>query len=135
VGYAGSLSYDRLPPELNDMSSALTKVERRFQARCPGRFPGTPKALVLAVRQVLRAARLTCGAAWPLTQCVTRPRSSRRSSAQGGRNTLCVRRNGTGACPTSDRWFGTAEDYARSFEKEFKYPVNYGFRRIGPPPC
>jgi branched-chain amino acid transport system substrate-binding protein len=110
---------DRLPPELNDMSSALTKVK----ALRPDVLvvSGHAKGAVLAVRQVseqrvdVRALALTqCDAAQIIEKF-----------ARAAEYALCASQWDR-RLSYSDRWFGTAEDYARMFEKEFKYPVNYG---------
>jgi branched-chain amino acid transport system substrate-binding protein len=110
---------DKLPPELNDMSSALTKVK----ALNPDVLvvSGHAKGAVLAVRQV--SEQRVSVRALALTQC-----DAGQIVEKLGKNAeyaLCATQWDR-SLSYSDRWFGTAEDYARMFEKEFKYPVTYG---------
>lgn len=110
---------DKLPPELNDMSSALTKVK----ALKPDVLvvSGHAKGAVLAVRQVSEQ-RVDVGAL-ALTQCDSAQIIEK--FAKAAEYALCASQWDR-SLSYSDRWFGTAENYAHMFEKEFKYPVTYG---------
>src|SRR6266849_4222677 len=108
---------DKLPPELSDMSSTLTKVK----ALKPDILvvSGHAKGAVLAVRQV--SEQRVYVPALALTQCdsaeiekLGKPAEYALFGSQWDR-TLAY----------SDRWFGTAENYAQMFEKRFKYPTPY----------
>jgi branched-chain amino acid transport system substrate-binding protein len=110
---------DKLPPDLNDMSPALAKVK----ALSPDILvvSGHAKGAVLAVRQV--AEQRVEVRALAMTQC-----DAGQIAEKFGRNAeyaLCATQWDR-SLSYRDRWFGTAEDYARMFEKQFKYPVNYG---------
>ena len=109
---------DKLPPDLNDMSSTLAKVKALKADAIM--VSGHAKGALLAVRQV--SEQRVYAAALALTHCdsaqiekLGKPAEYALCSSQWDR-TLSY----------SDRWFGTAENYAQMFEKEFKYPINYG---------
>jgi branched-chain amino acid transport system substrate-binding protein len=110
---------DKLPPELNDMSSALAKV----RALKPDVLvvSGHAKGAVLAVRQV--SEQRVDVRALALTQCDSAQIIEKFGKA--AEYALCASQWDR-SLSYSDRWFGTAENYAQSFEKEFKYPVTYG---------
>jgi branched-chain amino acid transport system substrate-binding protein len=109
---------DKLPPELNDMSVTLAKVK----ALKPDILvvSGHEKGAALAVRQV--AEMRIDVPMLALTHC---------DSAQ------IIEKFGKGAefavCGSQwdrslgykDRWFGTADQYARRFEQEFHYEAPY----------
>jgi branched-chain amino acid transport system substrate-binding protein len=108
---------DKLPPELSDMSSTLTKVK----ALKPDIFvvSGHAKGAMLAVRQVseqhvyVPALALT-GADSAQIEKLGKPAEYALCASQWDR-TLAY----------SDRWFGTAENYAQMFEKKFQYHTPY----------
>jgi len=110
---------DKLPPELNDMSSTLTKVKalRPDILVVSGHAPGA----VLAVRQV--SEQRVDVRALALTQCDAAQIIEKFGKA--AEYALCASQWDR-SLSYSDRWFGTAEDYARMFERDFKYPVTYG---------
>jgi branched-chain amino acid transport system substrate-binding protein len=110
---------DKLPPELNDMSSALTKVK----ALKPDVLVvvGHAKGAVLAIRQV--SEQRVDVAALALTQCDSAQIIEK--FAKLAEFALCASQWDR-SLSYSDRWFGTAENYAQTFEKEFKSSVNYG---------
>ena len=109
---------DKLPPELNDMSATLTKVK----ALKPDILvvSGHEKGAVLAVRQV--AEMRVDVPMLALTHC---------DSAQ------IIEKFGKSAefaiCGSQwdrslgykDRWFGSAEQYARRFEQQYHYEAPY----------
>lgn len=110
---------DKLPPELNDMSSALTKV-RALQPDVLV-VSGHAKGAVLAVRQV--AEQRVDVRALALTQCDAAQIAEKFPKA--AEYALCASQWDR-SLAYSDHWFGTAENYAQMFEKEFNYPVTYG---------
>jgi branched-chain amino acid transport system substrate-binding protein len=110
---------DKLPPELNDMSSALAKV----RALKPDVLvvSGHAKGAVLAVRQV--SEQRVDVRALALTQCDSAQIIEKFGKA--AEYALCASQWDR-SLSYSDRWFGTAENNAQTFEREFKYPVTYG---------
>ncbi|HYU45656.1 MAG TPA: amino acid ABC transporter substrate-binding protein [Terriglobales bacterium] len=108
---------DKLPPDLNDMSSTLTKVK----ALRPDilAVSGHTKGAVLAVRQV--SEQRVYAPALALTQCDSAQIEKLGKAADYA---LCGSQWDR-TLSYNDRWFGTAEKYAEMFEKEFKYPTNY----------
>lgn len=109
---------DKLPPELNDMSSALTKV----RALKPDLLvvSGHAKGAVLAVRQV--SEQLVDVRALALTQCDSAQIIEKFGKA--AEYALCAAQWDR-SLSYSDRWFGSAESYARSFEKAYRNPATY----------
>jgi branched-chain amino acid transport system substrate-binding protein len=109
---------DKLPPELNDMSSALTKVK----ALKPDVLVvcGHAKGAVLAVRQV--SEKRVDVPALALTQCDSAQIIEK--FAKAAEFALCASQWDR-TLSYSDRWFESAENYARIFEKEFHNPINY----------
>ena len=110
---------DKLPPELNDMSSTLTKVKALKPEILM--VSGHAKGAILAIRQVseqhvdVQALALThCDAAQVVEKF-----------GKAAEYALCAAQWDRGLS-YSDRWFGSAEDFARMFEKQFAYPVTYG---------
>jgi branched-chain amino acid transport system substrate-binding protein len=109
---------DKLPPEINDMTATLTKVK----ALKPDILvvSGHEKGAVLAVRQV---AELRVDVPMlALTHCdsaqITKKFGKAAEYAVCGSQwdrTLTYK----------DHWFGTAEDYAQLFQKEYKYDPPY----------
>ena len=109
---------DKLPPELNDMSSTLAKV----RALKPDVLvvSGHDKGATLAVRQVSQGKVYVPMLA--LTHC-----DSAQIAEKLGKSAEYV------VCGSqwdrhlnySDHWFGSANDYAQRFEKRFKYDVPY----------
>ncbi len=110
---------EKLPPELNDMSSALTKV----RALKPDVLivSGHAKGAILAVRQVSEQ-RVNVGAL-ALTQCDAAQIVEKFGKA--AEYALCATQWDR-TLEYKDRWFGSAEDYAQRFEREYKHPVTYG---------
>ena len=108
---------DKLPPDLNDMSSTLTKVK----ALKPDvlMVSGHAKGALLAVRQVSeqRVNVLALG----LTHCDSAQIEKLGKAAEYA---ICGAQWDRSLF-YRDHWFGSAEDYAQMFEKEFKYPINY----------
>ena len=109
---------DKLPPEINDMTATLTKVK----ALKPDILvvSGHEKGAVLAVRQVaeLRVdmpmlALTHCDSA-QITKKFGKAAEYAVCGSQWDR-TLTYK----------DHWFGTAEDYAQLFQKEYKYDPPY----------
>lgn len=108
---------DKLPPDLNDMSSTLAKVKALKADAIL--VSGHAKGALLAVRQV--SEQRVYAPALALTQCdsaqiekLGKPAEYALCSSQWDR-TLSY----------SDRWFGTAEKYAEMFEKQFNYSTPY----------
>jgi branched-chain amino acid transport system substrate-binding protein len=109
---------DKLPPDLNDMSATLTKVK----ALKPDMLAvsGHAKGAVLGVREV--ADHQVYVPMLALTQC---------DSAQIAEK--FPRQSEYAMCGSqwdeslsySDRWFGSARDYAQRFKKEFGYDAPY----------
>jgi branched-chain amino acid transport system substrate-binding protein len=108
---------DKLPPDLNDMSATLTKVK----ALRPDILvvSGHAKGAVLAVRQV--SEQRVSVPALALTQCDSAQIEKLGKVAEYA---LCGAQWDR-TLSYSDRWFGTAENYAQMFEKRFNYPTNY----------
>ncbi len=108
---------DKLPPELNDMSSTLTKVK----ALKPDILvvSGHAKGAALAVRQV--SEQRVYASALALTHCDSAQIEKLGKAAEYA---ICGSQWDR-TLSYSDRWFGTAENYAQMFEKQFKYPAPY----------
>ena len=109
---------DKLPPEINDMAATLTKVK----AVKPDLLlvSGHEKGATLVVRQtaemkvdVPMVASTHCDSA-----------KIAESLAQAAEGVLCGSQWDRHLA-YRDRWFGTAEQYAQRFEKEFGYPTPY----------
>ncbi|MGH8743529.1 MAG: amino acid ABC transporter substrate-binding protein, partial [Burkholderiales bacterium] len=109
---------DKLPPELNDMAATLTKVK----AVKPDLLvvSGHAKGATLVVRQtndmkvdVPMIATTHCDSA--------RVAETLGAAAEG---VLCASQWDR-SLNYSDNWFGSAEDYAKRFEKEYKYAPPY----------
>lgn len=108
---------DKLPPDLNDMSSTLAKVK----ALKPDILvvSGHAKGALLAVRQV--SEQRVYVPALALTQCDS---AQIEKLGEPAEYALCGSQWDR-TLPYSDRWFGTAENYAQMFEKRFKYSTPY----------
>ncbi len=108
---------DKLPPDLSDMSSTLVKVKALRPEILA--VSGHDKGALLAVRQV--AEQHVYAPAFALTHCDSAQVEKLGKAAEyaicGSQwdRTLSYR----------DRWFGTAEEYAVRFEKEFGYHTPY----------
>ncbi len=109
---------DKLPPEINDMSATLTKV----RAVKPDILlvSGHEKGATLVVRQTAEmkidppmVATTHCDSA-KIAETLTRMAEGVLCSAQWDRH-----------LNYKDKWFGTADQYAQRFEKEFGYPTPY----------
>jgi branched-chain amino acid transport system substrate-binding protein len=109
---------DKLPPEINDMAATLTKVK----AVGPDVLLvyGHEKGATLVVRQtaemkvdVPMVASTHCDSA-KIAENLTRIAEGVLCASQWDRH-----------LSYQDRWFGTAEQYAQRFEKEFGYPAPY----------
>lgn len=109
---------DKLPPEINDMASTLTKVK----ALKPDLLlvSGHEKGATLVVRQtaemqvdVPMIATTHCDSA-KIAENLTKMAEGVLCGSQWDRH-----------LSYSDRWFGTADQYAQRFEKRFGYPAPY----------
>jgi branched-chain amino acid transport system substrate-binding protein len=109
---------DKLPTEINDMSATLTKVK----AVKPDILlvSGHEKGATLVVRQTAEmkidppmVATTHCDSA-KIAETLTRIAEGVLCSAQWDRH-----------LNYKDKWFGTADQYAQRFEKEFGYPTPY----------
>src|SRR5207248_8981013 len=109
---------DKLPPEINDMAATLTKVK----AVKPDLLlvSGHEKGATLVVRQTAEmrvdvplVATTHCDSA-KIAENMGKQAEGVLCASQWDR-TLAYK----------DKWFGSAEDYANAFEKEFKYPTPY----------
>jgi branched-chain amino acid transport system substrate-binding protein len=109
---------DKLPPEINDMAATLTKVK----ALHPDLLlvSGHEKGATLVVRQ---AAELQVDVPMiATTQCDSAEIAENLPRAAEG--VLCAAQWDR-HLSYQDKWFGTAEQYAQLFEKEFHYPTPY----------
>jgi branched-chain amino acid transport system substrate-binding protein len=109
---------DKLPPELNDMSATLTKVK----AVKPDMLlvSGHEKGATLVVRQTAEmrvdvpiVATTHCDSA-KIAETLGKQAEGILCGSQWDRHLAY-----------KDKWFGSADDYANAFEKEFKYPAPY----------
>ncbi len=109
---------DKLPPELNDMSATLAKVK----ALKPDILvvSGHAKGATLAVRQVSQAqvyvpmlALTHCDSA-QIAEKLGKAAEYATCGSQWDRHLAY-----------KDKWFGSADDYAKRFETEFKYDPPY----------
>ena len=109
---------DKLPPEINDMAATLTKVK----AVKPDMLlvSGHEKGAALVVRQT---AEMKVDV--PII-ATTHCDSARIAETLGkiAEGFLCASQWDR-KLSYKDKWFGTADDYAKLFEKEFKYPAPY----------
>ena len=109
---------DKLPPEINDMAATLTKVK----ALKPDILvvSGHEKGAVLAVRQV---AELRVDVPMlALTHCDSAQITEKFGKA--AEYAVCGSQWDR-TLTYQGHWFGTAEDYAQMFHKEFKYEPPY----------
>lgn len=109
---------DKLPPEINDMAATLTKVK----AVKPDILvvSGHARGATMAVRQVSdmkvdvpMLAVTHCDSA-KIAETLSKAAEYALCAAQWDRS-----------LSYKDRWFGTAEEYAKWFEKEFRYDPPY----------
>ena len=109
---------DKLPPEINDMAATLTKVK----AVKPDLLlvSGHEKGATLVVRQTAEmrvdvplVATTHCDSA-KIAENMGKQAEGVLCASQWDR-TLAYK----------DKWFGSAEDYAKTFQKEFNYPAPY----------
>ncbi|HEX3098793.1 MAG TPA: amino acid ABC transporter substrate-binding protein [Usitatibacter sp.] len=109
---------DKLPPELNDMSSTLAKVK----ALKPDVLvvSGHDKGATLAVRQVSQAQVNVPMLA--LTHCDSAQIAEKQGKA--AEYAVCGSQWDR-SLAYKGRWFGSAEDYAKRFEKRFNYEAPY----------
>jgi branched-chain amino acid transport system substrate-binding protein len=109
---------DKLPPEINDMSATLTKVK----AVKPDMLlvSGHEKGAVLVVRQT-NEMRVDV----PII-ATTHCDSAKIAETMGkqAEGILCASQ-WDHTLAYKDKWFGSADQYAKDFEKEFKYPAPY----------
>ena len=108
---------DKLPPDLNDMSSTLAKVK----ALRPDIFAvsGHDKGALLAVRQV--SEQHVYAPAFALTHCDSAQIEKLGKAAEYA---ICGSQWDR-TLTYHDKWFGSAEEYAERFEKEFGYHTPY----------
>jgi branched-chain amino acid transport system substrate-binding protein len=109
---------DKLPPEINDMAATLTKV----RAVKPDMLlvSGHEKGATLVVRQTTEM-RIDV----PLlatTHCDSAKIAENMGKQAEG--VLCASQWDR-KLTYKDKWFGSADDYAKLFEKEFSYPAPY----------
>ena len=109
---------DKLPPELNDMAATLTKV----RALKPDLLlvSGHEKGATLVVRQTAEmkvdvpiVATTHCDSA-KIAETLGKQAEGVLCGSQWDRHLAY-----------KDQWFGSADDYAKAFEKEFNYPAPY----------
>jgi len=109
---------DKLPPDLNDMAATLTKV----RALKPDALlvSGHEKGATLVVRQTSEmkidvpiVATTHCDSA-KIAENMGRLAEGVLCASQWDRK-----------LSYKDKWFGSADEYAKRFEKEFKYPAPY----------
>jgi branched-chain amino acid transport system substrate-binding protein len=109
---------DKLPPELNDMAATLTKVK----ALKPDLLlvSGHEKGATLVVRQTAEmkvdvpiVATTHCDSA-KIAETLGKQAEGVLCGSQWDRHLAY-----------KDQWFGSADDYAKAFEKEFNYPAPY----------
>src|SRR5919201_1626076 len=109
---------DKLPPEINDMSATLTKVK----AVKPDMLlvSGHEKGATLVVRQTAEmkvdvpiVATTHCDSA-KIAETLGKLAEGILCGSQWDRHLAY-----------KDKWFGSADDYANTFEKEFNYPAPY----------
>ena len=109
---------DKLPPEINDMAATLTKV----RALKPDLLlvSGHEKGATLVVRQTAEmkievpiVATTHCDSA-KIAESLGKMAEQVLCASQWDRK-----------LKYKDKWFGSADDYAKLFEKEFKYPAPY----------
>ena len=109
---------DKLPPEINDMAATLTKV----RALKPDLLlvSGHEKGATLVVRQTAEMKIEV-----PLV-ATTHCDSAKIAESLGkmAEQVLCASQWDR-KLSYKDKWFGSADDYAKLFEKEFKYPAPY----------
>ena len=109
---------DKLPPEINDMAATLTKV----RAIKPDMLlvSGHEKGATLVVRQTTEMKIDV-----PLlatTHCDSAKIAENMGKQAEG--VLCASQWDR-SLTYKDKWFGSADDYAKLFEKEFNYPAPY----------
>jgi len=109
---------DKLPPEINDMSSTLTKVK----ALRPDMLvvSGHEKGATLAVRQT--ADQNVHVPMLALTHCDSAQIAEKLGKA--AENAVCASQ-WDDSLQYKDKWFGTANDYAQRFQKTFNYRAPY----------
>ena len=109
---------DKLPPELNDMAATLTKV----RAVKPDLLlvSGHEKGATLVVRQT--AEMKIDVPMLAATHCDSAKIAENMGKLAEG--VLCASQWDR-KLSYKDKWFGSADDYAKMFEKEFKYPAPY----------
>jgi branched-chain amino acid transport system substrate-binding protein len=109
---------DKLPPEINDMAATLTKV----RAVKPDLLlvSGHEKGATLLVRQ---SSEMKIDV--PIV-ATTHCDSAKIAETMGklAEGVLCASQWDR-KLSYKDKWFGSAGDYAKRFEKEFKYPAPY----------
>src|SRR3954447_10453440 len=109
---------DKLPPEINDMAATLTKVK----AVKPDLLlvSGHEKGATLLVRQTSEM-----GVDVPIV-ATTHCDSAKVAENMGkqAEGVLCASQWDR-SLAYKDKWFGSADEYAKTFEKEFKYPAPY----------
>ncbi|MFL5367235.1 MAG: amino acid ABC transporter substrate-binding protein [Myxococcales bacterium] len=109
---------DKLPPEINDMAATLTKVK----AVKPDLLlvSGHEKGGTLLVRQTSEMKVEV-----PIV-ATTHCDSAKIAETMGAQaeGVLCASQWDR-SLAYKDKWFGSADEYAKLFEKEFKYPAPY----------
>jgi branched-chain amino acid transport system substrate-binding protein len=109
---------DKLPPEINDMAATLTKVK----AVKPDLLlvSGHEKGATLLVRQISEMKVEV-----PIV-ATTHCDSAKIAETMGpqAEGVLCASQWDR-SLSYKDKWFGSADEYAKTFEKEFKYSAPY----------
>ncbi len=108
---------DKLPPDLNDMSSTLVKVKALRPEILA--VSGHDKGALLSVRQV--AEQHVYAPAFALTHCDSAQIEKLGKAAEYA---ICGSQWDR-TLTYKDQWFGSAEDYAQAFEKAFGYHTPY----------
>jgi len=109
---------DKLPPEINDMAATLTKVK----ALKPDLLlvSGHEKGATLLVRQT---SEMNIEVPIVATTHCDSAKIAETMAAQA-EGVLCASQWDR-SLAYKDKWFGSADEYAKLFEKEFKYPAPY----------
>src|SRR3954469_20641468 len=109
---------DKLPPEINDMAATLTKVK----ALKPDLLlvSGHEKGATLLVRQT---SEMKVEVPIVATTHCDSAKIAETMAAQA-EGVLCASQWDR-SLAYKDQWFGSADEYAKLFEKEFKYPAPY----------
>ncbi len=111
---------DKLPKELNDMGATLTKVK----ALKPDLLvvSGHSKGAALVTRQV--AEMKVDVPMLAITHCESAKVTDKEKFGDNAEHTLCATQWAS-TMSYEDKWFGSAADYAKTFEAEYDYVPPY----------